>query len=250
MITLSTLHDPEGIFLPLIKKVENKLAAFFGGAIIAYTKVTDRRVLAILKDLGLVPVLSGLWGEARKKALDKALKTNNKLFFICDFDKILHWLLVEPKEIKRILQFSPRWDLTIFGRSSQVMATYPDSWIKTESVTNCIVSQVVGFHLDILAAVLLLNRKAARVISQKAAEKSWGSCVEWPLLVHLAGLKIGFKEPRGLTWEDPDRFTKEIKKAGGLKKWKEVRYNSLEEWEKRFFSMNEQFAAIKRLSRA
>lgn len=248
MITLSTLHDPEGIFLPLIKKVRSKLTGCFGGAIIAYTKATDRRVLAILKDIGLVPILGGLWGEARKKALNKALKTNSKLFFVCDFDKILHWLLVEPKEIERVLQLSPRQDLMIFGRRPEIMSTYPDSWIKTESVMNYLVSMVVGFPLDPLAATFLLNQKAALVISQKAIEKNWGTCVEWPLLVYLAGLKIGFKKPCGLTWEDPDRFIKEIRKAGDLRKWKKTRYDSLAEWKKRISSMTEQFAVIKRLA--
>lgn len=247
MIALSTLHDPEGVFLPLVEKVKDGLRDNFAGAIIAYTKGTTSELLNVLKGLGLILVLGGLWGESKKAALEKALKTDSQRFFFCDFDKILHWLLIEKEELRSILAFSPKEDFLIFGRDKKTMATYPASWVETESISSHLVLQVLGLSMDVDAAVCLLNRKAAEVICKNSIEKSWGVCAEWPILVYKARLKIGYREAKGLTWEDPDRFGKEIKKMGGLSRWQRLNYDSLVEWDKRISSLVEKLMVIKRL---
>ncbi|MFC1726998.1 hypothetical protein ACFL0Y_00575 [Patescibacteria group bacterium] len=246
MFILSTLHDPEGRFLPLIKKVREKLVVYPNQIIIAYTKATDKKVIESLKKLGCQLVIGGQWGEARKRALEIALQTETDNFFVCDFDKIFHWLEVAPKELKEILAKPLPQDFLISGRGPKVFSTYPFSWQKTEIITNYLVSKVIGFQVDVLAATFLFNRRAAKVMLNNSREKSWGACVEWPLLVHQTGLKIGYQEVRGLTWEDPDRFKKEIKKSGGLKKWQTINYDSLEEWEKRIDFLSIMFRVFKR----
>jgi hypothetical protein len=247
MLLVSTFHDPKAIFLSLLKKAKKALIKNFRGAIIACTASTHPQSLVLLKEAKLTPITAGLWGEARRKALCRALKSKGESFLVCDFDKILHWLEAARNELGSILDSKPTKDCLIFGRSQKVMATYPDSWVKTEQIINHLVGKIIGQKVDILAATWILSRRAARIICQEGRQKSWGACSEWPLLIHQAGLKLGYQEARGLTWEDPDRFQKEIKEAGGLKAWQSKKYDSFKEWNKRLSSLTEQFSVIKNL---
>lgn len=248
MKTISTLHDPEGRYSPLVSKYKYFLKKQFSGTVIAYTSGTDNKLVSSLKTLGFSLIVSGDYGEARVGVLKKALKSESEYFFFCDFDKILHWIKVERSELKDLLKDKPKKDFVSFGRSESVFNTYPDSWQKPESITNYLVSRILGFNIDVCTSVCVLNIEAAEIVVKLSKEKDWGSCVEWPLLVYKAGLSIGCQEFAGLTWEDPDRFEKEIEKFGGLEKWKKLNYSSKDEWERRTRSLLQQARVIKKLS--
>lgn len=248
MITLTTLHDSEGRFVPLVKEAEDFLVKYFQLMVIGYTEATSIKTISYLDSLGFDSFSSGTFGEARIKALKRAMRKDDEHFFVCDFDKILHWIRIEPDELVRVLLRRYFKDITSIGRSEEIFRTYPDSWYMPETSINGIVSKIVGKKMDVLTAVFVMRRKAAEVIVESAKEKGWGSCVEWLLLCNKAGLSIGNWNAKGLSWEDPERFKSEMKRAGGLKKWKEENYNSIDEWEKRLTSALEQIEVIKRLS--
>lgn len=246
MKVVSTLHDCEGRFLALVRKFRKDFPKNLTGTIISHTKETNQSLIALLESLGMIPVLGGKWGEARRIGMAEALDSSEERFFFCDFDKILHWLSVERNEFISLLNCQTEKDFLVLGRGKKVFETYPQSWQRTESIINELVSQKFGFRVDVLASACILNRKTGREIIAQSKEKEWGSCVEWPLLVYKSGLKIGYQELEGLTWEDPDRFEKEIKKIG-RKFWQEENYNSISEWEKRVMICGQQLAVVKRL---
>ncbi|HUW21445.1 MAG TPA: hypothetical protein VMW41_02130 [Candidatus Bathyarchaeia archaeon] len=248
MITISTIHDPQGIFLPLIGKVKQDLEVNFCGTVVAYTAETSITVIKTLEKFKLNPILGGLWGEARKKALSEALKSTSDFIFVCDFDKILHWLLTAKSELKTLLKVNPEADYLILGRSGRTMATYPLSWVKTESITSHLISKILGFPVDALTAAAILNRRSGEKIARSSCEASWGSCIEWPLIVHAAELDISYQEAKGLTWEDPDRFRQEIKNCASLNKWQQEKYDSFSEWERRISILEQQWQVVNRFS--
>ncbi len=248
MIVLSTLHDPEGRFVPLIQSSEDFFQEHTPDLIVAHTTSTSAKTLSHLKHLGVDIFPSGLFGEARIASLQRGLKTREKTFLTCDFDKILHWIRVDPGEWVKLLKTIPRKDYVAYGRSETTWKTYPISWYYPETAINHLVSKAVGFKVDVLTSVALFKRTAAEVIARKAKEKSWGSVVEWFLLPFKEGLPVGYTDANGLSWEDPDRFGEEIKAARGLKTWMSKNYDTVEEWKKRLTSAMMQVEVIQRMS--
>ncbi len=247
MKVVCTLHDPESRFLPMAERFRDDLGRFLDGAIVSHTKETSKDLISLLEGLGTEPILGGKWGEARKIGIAEALKSGEKRFFYVDFDKILHWLDFARDEFISLLNYQLDKDFLILGRGKKVFETYPCSWQKTESIINNLVSQKFGFQVDVMASACILNRKVGEMIARESKEKEWGSCAEWPLLAYNAGLKIGYLEVAGLTWEDPDRFSEEIQKVGNLELWKEENYDSINEWEKRVTILGQHLAVMRRL---
>lgn len=247
MIVLSQLHDPKGTFAPLIRE-NRKLLAKLNPCVIGVTKDTSSKVIKLFDKLKYEIVEVGLHSEGKLKILKKALKRKEDWFSYHDFDKILHWFKVAENEFFGITNSIPQQDFLILGRSAKTLSTYPASWITCEGISNLLLSKIINRKVDALTSSCVFNRKSAEIIVKESKEKNWGSVVEWPLLIYKKGLKIGYKECKGLTWEDPDRFLDEIKKSGSLEKWKKEKYEGISEWEKRISALNEQTAAIKRLS--
>ncbi|MBN1262770.1 MAG: hypothetical protein JW991_00250 [Candidatus Pacebacteria bacterium] len=234
--------------IKLLKQVAGLYRNNFSGSVIAYTDQTNQKLIMLLKKFGSFPLKTGLWGESRMAALKQALKSEKDWFFLIDFDKLLHWLKTESQELLSLLKKTPLADCLVLGREEKVMATYPQSWIKTESIINHLAGQIIGFQIDITTATQIINRRAARIITRKSVEKSWGACVEFPFLVFQSGLKIAYQPARGMTWEDPDRFEEEIKKTGGLNKWQKEKYDTQEEWGKRLKNLSLLWETVERLS--
>lgn len=250
MKIITILHDPTNIFLPLVREIEDGLAPLLKNSIVAHTETTQKEILDWLEARGATNFIGGLFGESRISGIKKALEkdSHENTFFVIDFDKLLHWVLLENEELQKVLQGEvlQSSDFFIFGRNETAMNTYPSSWIATESIAGRFVSEVLGLTVEPLAAVCLMNRRSALVIGEKAEEKGWASCVEWPLIVHNNNLKVEYVDAKGLTWEDPDRFQNEISEAGSLEDWIKERYDGIGEWSKRIMILNDQLSVIKK----
>lgn len=245
---ITTIHDPDGLFIDLIKQVNLEFSKIAPQIIAAKTENTSLQLTEELEGRQTVVFVGGLWGQSRKEALEKALEDKETDWvFACDFDKILHWLLIEKLEFESILSNPPHdCDFKIFGRGEKTFSTYPNSWFSTESHLNYLVSKVLKIKVDTLAATFLFNREVGEYISKEGREESWGACVEWPLLAHQASGRIAYQEANGLTFEDPDRCQKEIEEAGGLEDWLWIRFDNPTEWAKRFNSSLEQSKVVER----
>ncbi|MBI2022045.1 hypothetical protein HYS93_04185 [Candidatus Daviesbacteria bacterium] len=248
MILVSTVHDPLGIFNSLVRDKLPELNSLFRSVVASVTTSTDKKLIKTLKDrLGWTIIPGAGYSEAKVAALKKALSLDEDKFFFCDLDKILHWLEVAPRQLSKIEKIPLKVNYLILGRDRKTFATYPDSWIKTEEITNFLLSKELGVKVDALAATCLINREGAKVIVEKANGKNWESPIEWPLLIKKNGLRLGYREAKGLTWEDPDRSKAEIKRFGGITKWEEEKFDSLEEWSKRISAMYFQVKILKEI---
>ena len=119
------------------------------------------------------------------------------------------------------------------GRSKKAWSSYPASWVKTETIANELLSNVLGQNVDAATGDLIITRKAVELMLEKSIEENAGACAEWPLLATASGFQVGCELVDGLSWEDPDRFQHEIITYGGFEKWKKTKYGSLDEWIKR-----------------
>lgn len=97
---------------------------------------------------------------------------------------------------------------------------------------NSKLSRIIGQEVDILVTQLKMRKKVAELISQNAVESSWPSGAEWPLIAWKNNFKIEARFFEGLSWENPDRLSLSKKEI-------EKKYDSPEEWEKRFKNAKE-----------
>lgn len=246
MKILSSIHDPEAIYLPLINELKEHLKQLLHNPIIAVTSATNPQIVEVLKEIGFEITEGGLYGESRISVVQAAIKSDFNLFFYCDLDKLLHWIKFEKDEFAQLLNMQLSCDFLILSRTQKAWDTYPESWKQTESIANYLSSKVFGCEIDVYTGDVIFNRKSAEIIASQAQEKNWGSCFEFPLLAFKSGLKVDSQEVNGLSWEDPDKSQAQIEKAGGIEKWKELYFDSIDEWQKRTKSLVEQVEIIKK----
>jgi hypothetical protein len=244
---LSYFHDPDDLFVPILSEI--KLPEELKGSIVAVTPETTIKVYELVKNLGFKIIEGGPYGYARIAALRESLKLNDsEHFFVCDFDKMLHWLTSNREEFLSVMRSVPKEDLTVVARGPHALATYPKSWVETEQIAAKILAKVIGQEVDLMNGPYILNKKAAEIIVSSSVETGVGSCAEWCILAKQGGLSIGNMEVEGLTWEDPDRYTSSIAKYTNLEDWKEATFDSLYEWRKRVEFLHKQVQVMIRLN--
>jgi hypothetical protein len=247
MLLLSYIHDPDDLFLPLLTNLS--VPEMVKGSVVAVSPTTTLKVVNTLKGLGFEIIEGGLYGVARIKCLKHALaKRKDGFFFICDFDKLLHWILIDPAELTKLTQEIPKYDMTVIARSSKALATYPETWARTEHIATRILAKIIKQNVDFMNGPCILSYAAADNIIVKAKETGVGSCAEFCLLTFQAGLTIGNLEVDSLTWEDPERYEALIKKFSSFEDWKYDTYHSLYEWRKRVSFLHTQVEVMIRLS--
>ncbi len=246
MRILTYLHDPDNLYIPLIKSAS--FPKELEDTIIAVSPSTTPEVRDCVEKLGYTIIEGGTYGVARLNLLKYSVKNlNEKHLFVCDFDKMLHWLITEPDELIILIKQEPKNDLTVIARSSRARATYPETWTKTENIASRILAKNIKKHVDFMNGPVILNEKAAKLIVEKGKETGVGSCVEFCILAAQAKLNIENKEVDGLTWEDPDRYKQMISQSKSYDDWKYDTYHSLYEWRKRVDFLYKQVEVMIRL---
>ena len=246
MLLVSYLHDPDDLFLPLLSKLE--LPEELKGSVVAISPTTTDTVRDTVKALGFEVIEGGLYGTARLNCLKYALdSSNDQFFFICDFDKLLHWMRTNPGELTAMINATPKYDMTMIARSTRALATYPETWVQTEQIAMRIMAKIIKQNVDFMNGPCILSVPAAKNILAGAVETGVGSCTEFCLLTYQKGLSIGNYEVDSLTWEDPDRYDSLIKDAQSFDDWKYDTYHSLYEWRKRVSFLHTQVEVMIRL---
>ena len=247
MQLLTYLHDPDNLYLPIIKTT--KFSATVNNSIIAISPTTTQDIRDVISKLPFEVIEGGLYGTARINLIKHAIKkTDGNNFFVCDFDKLLHWLKTNPEEFEDIFNRVITADLTVIGRSTRALATYPDTWVQTENIATSILAKITKKRLDFMNGPIILSSAAAKLIANSAKEQGVGSCAEFCLMINQANLTIENLEVDGLTWEDPDRYKQLIDRAASYDDWKYDTYNSLYEWRKRVDFLNTQVEVMIRMS--
>lgn len=237
----SHFHDPDNLFIPILERNKQNIPDDVKGSVIAVTPQTTLSVYNLLKDMGFRLIEGGPYGFGRNSALKESLKdTNETTFFVCDFDKFLHWIETDNNEFVNLFSRDFKYDLNIVARSESARETYPQSWLETEYIVTKIIGKILGKNVDLMNGPFIAKRGVAEQIALNAKETGVGACAEWCLIAHLGGYSLGNISVEGLTWEDPDRYTELIKKSPSFSDWKENTFDSLYEWRKRVEFLHKQ----------
>lgn len=238
----SHFHDPDDLFVEILERNRSNIPEEVVGAVVAVTPQTTIKIYELLKSMGFLLIEGGPYGYGRTAALRETLKRSpaEQDFFVCDFDKFLHWIESDKQEFTSLFHRTFKYDLNIIARSESARETYPQSWLETEYIVTKIIGKILGKNVDLMNGPFIANRATAQAISEHAKETGVGACAEWCLIAHLNGFSVGNLSVDGLTWEDPDRYSHLIKQAASFNDWKDSTFDSLYEWRKRVEFLHKQ----------
>lgn len=230
-----TVHDASGGLEWLIKKQTATLTKLFDAVVVVATQGTHVSVITQLREQGITVVVrkNNQVGATFYESLKQGWATGADTIFYADFDRILHWAEFKLPELKRVVNALRKkaGDYTVLERSARAYATHHEALIKTEAIANSVISQALGEikKHDYLGGAFVLSRRAAEwaLRDGKTADLAFYSL--WPLITKFNNGKINYRTCEGLEWETPDRYRAEVKKAGGVKAWRES-LNTAHEW--------------------
>jgi hypothetical protein len=233
-VFVTALHDPKAKLKKLSDQHVKDLLQIFDKVILSASKQTNRQYLNTLNKQGcnIVSRTNSSIARAYYTAIKKGYASNAKKIFYCDFDRILHWVHFFPKELKKVTKINCNY--LVCERRPQDYKKHHQALYETEIISNKIISKALGekkYH-DYLSGCFVYSRAATKVVLKSGVKKGMQHYGVWPIKLAAAGIKPKYIYCKGLEWETPDRFKKEIKKAGGIRKWRENLSNSTE-WQRR-----------------
>jgi hypothetical protein len=212
-----TCHDPGGRYAAGIEDAGHLLPGVFGALAVNATAETHPSTIAALRALDL-PLLSGEHragsigiGTARKDALALGLQSDCERLFYSDLDHILRWVTTARDEVEACLALRDH-DLVVIGRSPRAMADAPERLRRTEELVNHVYGLANGLdeRWDLMIAMRLMTREAARTIVSHSREASIANDVTWPMLVGAHGGSVGSFTADGIRFLARDDFGQEV----------------------------------------
>jgi hypothetical protein len=147
------------------------------------------------------------WSWGRHRALELAQELPAGHIQYADLDRLLRWVETRPEEWRETLELIPAQDCLVVGRSELAYRTHPRALVQTESISNRVVSFLVGRAMDVSAGSKGFSWQAVQFLMANCKPgRALGTDGEWPVLLHRAGFKINYVAVDGLDWESADRF--------------------------------------------
>jgi len=236
LVLASTVHDPEAGLKWLSDLHLGELFGLFDKIILSASPLTNREYLKELKKAGVdVNVLSvNKPGLVYFDAVKRAYKTNAITIFQCDFDRVLHWAHFFSSELNKAAKEALKHDYIVCERPPKEYKDHHEALYETVQLPSEIIAKRLGekkFH-DYLSGCFVLSKKAARIAVEHGGSVGFQFWGYWPVLMKEKSIKLDYLFFKGLGWETPDRFQKEVASAGGVEKWRE-NLSTPAEWKKR-----------------
>lgn len=206
-IVLATAWHPRGELDRFLKLLPVLQEAYTGIAI-SVPKETDSELIHRLKEKNQVKVVSSPdWSWGRYLALKLALEFSGTHIQYIDFDRLMRWVETRKAEWEQILAAIEKYDCLIIGRSLSSYQTHPQALIKTEAISNLVISHLLGRSLDVSAGSKAFSREASEyILANCEPGHALGTDAEWPLILQRGGFQINSVSVDGLDWESADRF--------------------------------------------
>lgn len=219
-VVLTTTWNPRGE-LARFERLFPLLADSYDALVIVFPPVADPAqvdtvISADLLDRPEIRVkISPDWSWGRHLALEQALQFPCTHVHYADMDRVLRWVETRPEELLDILRHIMEFDCLIMGRSRHAFGTHPQAMIKTEAISNRVVSYFLGREMDVSAGSKAFSRAAVETILRDCSPgNALGTDAEWPLTLHKAGYVIDYVQVDGLDWESADRYKEQAADQG------------------------------------
>jgi len=207
-IVLASAWYPRGE-LSRFQKLYGQLSEAYSRMVISLPPEVDRVLVQELQDTSdsIDVILTPEWSWGRFLALKKARDADPHHIHYADFDRLLRWVETQPKEWQQIVGVIPKVDCLILGRSEAAYRTHPQALVRTERISNLVISELIGRPMDVSAGSKIFSYKAAEfILTHSKPGRALGTDGEWPLILKRGGFAIDYLEVDGLDWEIADNF--------------------------------------------
>jgi hypothetical protein len=235
------VHDPDNSLYALTEALLPDIMPVYSTFIARCSVATDDSTLNLLDEFGAhvwretdAPVGAQYLGRVRRGALAAGLQASADHIHLCDFDRLLHWHMSYPDELRAVVEEIITHDLIVMGRTERAFATHPACQVETERLSNHVFHLAAGRTWDISSGSRGLSRQAAMWLIEHSTEEHFGVDAEWPiLLMGDPAFRVAYRACEGLEFETPDRFPAEVEAAGGVDAWVAQADMSADEWARR-----------------
>jgi hypothetical protein len=174
-----------------------------------------------LRGLGVVAEVTPDWSWGRYLALQKAADVPDAAHIhYADLDRLLRWVETRPQEWLQVVARLQECDCLVIGRTPAAYATHPQALVKTEAISNAVVSHFLGRKMDVSAGSKGFSRPAVEfLLANTHPGRALGTDAEWPLVLQRAGFQVEYLEVDGLDWEIADQFQDQ---AAGTERQRQV----------------------------
>lgn len=249
-----TINDPQKRLYAMAETHHGNIAALYTGVVAFCSPTTHEDSIELLARNGAIihrqaqtQVSVNNLGLVRQATIRAASQTGYAHYQMADYDRLLHWWMHYPDELREAIAAIPRYDFLIFGRTERAFATHPAAQQETESLATHAFELAWGEPWDITAGSRGLSHRAIERLLAHAQEPSVGNDGEWPLVLRrFAELRIGYLETEGLEFETADRYPAEIAALGSRQAWINEHYDNLAVWESRLHTAYLIVRAIRR----
>ena len=211
-IALAATWNPRGE-LRRFEQLLPGLEQLYAHIVISFPPAADDQVVRLFTEgkfsgcANITVVQNQVWSWGRYRSLQKALQTSVSHIHYADMDRLLRWVETRPAEWRKAVNQIKAGDYLIMGRSAPAYATHPQALVRTEAISNRLISQLVGQALDVSAGSKGFSRQAAQfLVDQTQPGRALGADGAWTVLLHRAGFQVDYLEVDGLDWETADRY--------------------------------------------
>ena len=221
------------------------LSQAYRGIVISLPPGVNTRILEAIKanceaSPRVSVIVNSQWSAGRFSSLKHSLVYDPAYIQYADMDRLLRWVETSPEEWRKVLSKIPEQDYLVIGRTQQAYRTHPQALIDTERLSNQVVSYLVGRDMDVSAGSKGFSRWAAEfILANTQPEHPLGADGEWTVLLHRAGVTIGYIEVDGLDWETADRYQDQAAGSELQKQMAEAYDKDADHWSERVRIANE-----------
>jgi hypothetical protein len=219
-IALAATWNPRGE-LGRFERLLPALRQVYSHLVISFPPVADDQVLRLFTEgkfathPDITVVQNQVWSWGRYRSLHQALQTPVTHIHYADMDRLLRWVETHPAEWRQAVERIETGDYLIMGRSASAYATHPQALVRTEAISNRLISQLVGQALDVSAGSKGFSRRAAQfLVDRTQPGRALGADGAWTVLLHRGGFQVDYLEVDGLDWETADRYQSRSASAG------------------------------------
>jgi hypothetical protein len=211
----ATLHDATGALADDIARALPRLQRLYAHVAVATSPPTTSSIVRLLIDAGAhagTPP-ANTRGPLYRLALRRALASGASRVHYLDFDRAIHW---KGRELPAIVRVGLRHDALWIGRTAKAHRTHHLPLHATETVVNQLFARELGIggRVDFMVPSFILDRARTETLLRRSRARDAAMYGEWAAL--LAGIDPApaYIECRGLDWETPDRFRKQVRRMG------------------------------------
>jgi hypothetical protein len=232
-VLLTTIHDPEGRFLR-IKNIENLVkgaTSNYEKCIANVTAATHPNVRALSAEyFTCIISKTGTQGVHMIRLMKAA---SGRHFHYCDFDRIVHWQMRYPQELRRTAKkLDSSKGFTFICRTKRAFETHPDVQKDPERIMNAIISKYIGMKVDMGSGTFGFDNTAKRAFASIRGDvRDVRFLAQFLACMRRKKIPLSKIESEGMEWETPDVYKEEIRKKG-YKRWLEE-FQSHAEWKRR-----------------